>query len=180
MNAPSSFSLTRGDHYLFLACAGKGNFMNSPLLRKIADEAIAEGVRTLIVDLSACTGMDSTFMGTLAGLGRRLMSLGGSVQIAEPGEKNTTLLENLGLDLLLEIEPAGAFWRGKIASLRAGLEAVDVNGALLKGQEQAQHVLDAHVLLSDMSESNAQKFKGVVDILKQEIGLEKESGTQGN
>lgn len=169
MSASSSISFYLFDGFLLIACSGKGNFLNSPVLRKIADEHVAAGTRLVVVDLSACTGMDSTFMGTLAGIGRRLMALGGQLQIADPGEKNRNLLETLGLDELLEIEPPVAIWRGKMTEYRSQLLPVDEEGVVLKGKEQALHVLNAHKVLSDISDTNAEKFKGVVDGLSKEI-----------
>ena len=108
-------------------------------------------------------------MGTLAGIGRRLIALGGQLQIADPGEKNRSLLETLGLDVLLEIEPPVAVWRGKMEEYRAALVPVDADGVALKGTEQAMHVLNAHIVLSDLSDSNAEKFKGVVEGLSREV-----------
>ena len=35
-----------------------------------------------MVDLEICPGVDSTFMGALAGLARKCMAAGGSVQVA--------------------------------------------------------------------------------------------------
>ena len=53
-------------------------------------------------------------MGTLAGLSRRLLPIGGSVQIASPRERCLSALESRGLDALLSIEPPTAPWRGKV------------------------------------------------------------------
>lgn len=169
MSVSSSISFASFDGFLLIACSGRGNFLNSPVLRKVGDEGIAAGSMLIVIDLSGCTGMDSTFMGTLAGIGRRLSSLGGQLQIADPGEKCRGQLESMGLDNLLEIEPPVAIWRGKMEACRLQLLPVDEDGVVLKGLEQAQHVLNAHIVLSDISESNAEKFKGVVNILSEEV-----------
>lgn len=169
VSATSSISFAQLNGFLLLACTGKGNFINSPVLRKLADDRIASGDRLIVLDLGECTGMDSTFMGTLAGIGRRLMGLGGRLQIAYSSEHNRSLLETLGLDALLDIEPPAAVWRGKMEEYRKLLTPVDNDGVILKGREQAMHVLGAHQVLSEMNESNAEKFKGVVDGLSQEI-----------
>lgn len=175
MSVSSSISFASFDGFLLIACSGKGNFLNSPVLRKVCDEGIAAGAMLIVIDLGACTGMDSTFMGTLAGVGRRLSALGGQLQIADPGEKCRNQLESLGLDGLLEIEPPVAVWRGKMEECRLQLIPVDEDGVARKGVEQARHVLNAHVVLSDISESNAEKFKGVVDILSEDL---KDKGIQ--
>lgn len=169
MSAPSSISFAQLNGFLLLACSGKGNFINSPVLRKIADDRIASGDRLVVVDLTDCTGMDSTFMGTLAGIGRRLMAMEGRLQISNAGEHNRSLLETLGLDALMEIEPPTAIWRGKMEEYRKLLSPVDNDGVILKGRDKALHVLNAHKDLSDISESNAEKFKDVVDGLSKEL-----------
>lgn len=143
--------------------------MNSPVVKQIAEPYIEDGGRLIIIDLEDCTGIDSTFMGALAGLARRVMPMGGSVQIASPTDRARAALESLGLDALLDIEPPEAPWRGKTADIRKSLQAADDNATRLQGLDQARHVLDSHLTLSAMSEDNAQKFKGVTETLKDEI-----------
>lgn len=157
------------DGFTWIRCEGKGSFVISPVLKECADARIAEGERCLVVDLEACTGMDSTFMGLLAGLAARLAKLGGEgVQIAGAGERNRRSLEDLGLDCLLEIDPPAAPWRGKVDEVRAALEPYRA-GKLPDLRERARHVLDAHRTLAATSEENAKRFAGVVGILEDEV-----------
>jgi anti-anti-sigma regulatory factor len=44
---------------------GLGNFNNAGPLRDYVEAALNNGIRGVVVDLSQCTGLDSTFMGTL-------------------------------------------------------------------------------------------------------------------
>ena len=143
--------------------------MNSPAVKAFGDERIAAGEICLIVDLGGCTGMDSTFMGTLAGMASRLSSRqSGVLQIAEAGERNRRSLEDLGLDFLLEIEPTTAVWRGREEAIRSELKPPPQPGAL--GQvPRARHILEAHQILSDMSDKNAREFEDVVTMLESEL-----------
>lgn len=143
--------------------------MNSPLVKQIAEPYIADGGRLIVIDLEDCTGIDSTFMGTLAGLARRLMPIGGGVQVVSPTDRARAALESLGLDALLDIEPPEAPWRGKIEETRKKLKAVEDSAVRLQGLDQARHVLDSHMTLSELSEDNADKFRGVTETLKDEI-----------
>ena len=136
-------------------------------MKSFGDERIANGELCLVVDLGACTGMDSTFMGTLAGMASRLSSVeGGILQVADPGERNRRSLEDLGLDFLLEIDPPAADWRERMEDVRHSLEPAR-NGALQA--QQARHVLEAHKVLSAANESNARKFSTVVNLLEAEL-----------
>lgn len=152
--------------------------MNSPVIKTFADERIASGENQIVVDLQNCSGMDSTFMGTLAGIATRLMASGeGALQVAEPGERNRRSLEDLGLDFLMEIDPPEATWRGRLDSIRPGLHPPQGPGKL-GGVQRARHVLEAHQTLSEMNEKNASEFSGVVNLLENELS-EKEKLAPG-
>ena len=98
MNNNSSILFGRFDEFLWIRCSGRGSFSNSPTVKSLGDEYIASGGRLIVIDLETCSGIDSTFMGTLAGLARRLMPIDGAVQIASPSERCLCALESLGLD----------------------------------------------------------------------------------
>lgn len=157
------------DGFSWIRLEGKGSFMNSPMLKAFGDSRIAAGETRIVVDLAACTGMDSTFMGTLAGMAARLSTLGeGGVQIAEPGERNRRSLEDLGLDFLMEIDPPEAVWRGRVDIIRGELHEPQVPGALGRTQ-RAKHVLEAHQTLAGINDANARGFAGVVSQLEKEV-----------
>ena len=152
--------------------------MNSPAVKAFGDLRIAAGEDLLVVDLGECTGMDSTFMGTLAGMAARLSALGGGVlQIAEPGERNRRSLEDLGLDFLMEIDPPAASWRGKVESIRKNLRTPAAPGSL-DSLQRTRHVLEAHQTLSDVNHKNARDFSKVVDILENELSEKEKSAEQ--
>jgi len=51
------------------------------------------------VDVRNCPVMDSTFMGTLAGIALRLREIGqGALHVTHLNNRNSDLLRNLGLD----------------------------------------------------------------------------------
>src|SRR5262250_916016 len=55
---------------------GKGSFLNSGNLKEFTQEMVNRGYREFIIDLQNCSAMDSTFMGTMAGVALRLKELG--------------------------------------------------------------------------------------------------------
>lgn len=157
------------DGFSWIRLEGKGSFLNSPSIKAFGDARIAAGENRVVVDLAACSGMDSTFMGTLAGLAARLSAIdGGSLMIAEPGERNRRSLEDLGLDFLMEIDPPAASWRGRVDDIRNALQApqpVDPPGRSLRGR----HVLEAHENLSGINERNARAFSNVIKLLEKDL-----------
>ena len=159
------------DHFSWIRCVGKGNFLNSAALKECAEKCLLAGERCIVVDLEACTGMDSTFMGMLAGLAMRLTKQngGGRLEIAYAGEKNLQSLEDLGLDALIEINPSSALWQGKGEVIRSELQPW-VKGGKVTARERGEHVLETHKILSAASEENAKKFESVVNLLEKELG----------
>ena len=88
---------------------GKGSFLNSGNFKEFAREMVDRGYREFVVDLVDCVMMDSTFMGTMAGLALRLKELGqGHLQVVHCGERSRQLLSGLGLDQLFQISSNGA------------------------------------------------------------------------
>jgi anti-sigma B factor antagonist len=139
-------------------------------MKAFGDERITAGERCLVVDLGGCTGMDSTFMGTLAGMATRLSSVPnpGVVQIADAGTRNRRSLEDLGLDFLVEIDPPEAAWLSRIDAIRAEI-APPQKAAPASQVQRAMHVLEAHQTLSETNDKNARVFSNVVSLLEDEL-----------
>lgn len=137
-------------------------------MKEFGDERIAQGEKCLVVDLGGCTGMDSTFMGTLAGMAARLSNQKGTLQIADTGPRNRRSLEDLGLDFLMDIDPPAAPWRGKIDPIRECLNPP--NQVPAPDQlERVKQVLEAHQLLAGANEKNSRTFSNVVALLEAEV-----------
>jgi anti-sigma B factor antagonist len=142
--------------------------MNSPAMKAFGDERIAAGERCLVVDLGACTSMDSTFMGTLAGMAARLSGQDGALQIAGADARNRRSLEDLGLDFLMEIDPPDAHWHNKLTTIREGL-VPSQKSTPASSLQRTMHVLEAHQVLAGTSDKNAQTFSNVVTLLGDEL-----------
>ena len=143
---------------------GKGSFLNSTGLKEFAKEMVNRGYREFVVDLKGCPVMDSTFMGTLAGVALRLRELGqGHLRVVNLNERNQDLLSNLGLDQLFVMGGEGA------------ASATDAQKPLPGGAPdktaQAQTMLEAHEELVEANPDNAAKFKDVLEYLKQDLHL---------
>ncbi len=155
--------------FSWIRCEGKGSFLNSPLLKEFGAVRMDAGESCLVVDLEACTGMDSTFMGTLAGIASRLSAIGaGGLHIAGADARNRRSLEDLGLDFLMEIDPADAVWLADIETIRVDLRPPQPIASQSPVQ-RTQLVLDAHRVLSETNEKNASSFSTVVHLLEAEL-----------
>ena len=127
---------------------------------------VNRGYREFIVDLQNCVMMDSTFMGTLAGVALRLKELGnGHLHVVHCGTRSRELLSGLGLDQIFDIH-VGGVTAPKCSDL-------DGDGAPTatpeQKREQAQTMLDAHEALCEAAPENFTRFKDVLDYLKQDL-----------
>ncbi len=150
---------------LFFSVNGRGNFQNSQPMKEIALTMMDQGKESFIFDLKNCIGMDSTFMGVLAGLAVKLKKRDGSrLQIINISAHNQDLLETLGLSQLVDIVDS---------SQESIPESKAVEGTSSDKAQVAEHMLEAHETLSGISEENQVKFKNVIDYIKDDLGKNK-------
>ena len=144
---------------------GKGSFLNSSGLKEFAREMINRGHREFVVDVRNCPVMDSTFMGTLAGIALRLREIGqGALHVTNLNSRNSDLLRNLGLDQLLAIDLCGITPPDGAPS-----KPIEASGPGTDRAAQAQTMLEAHEALVEAAPENLTKFKDVLEYLKQDL-----------
>ena len=146
---------------------GKASFLNSSPVKELFDQLTDQGRKRFIVDFQQCSGMDSTFLGILAGLGIKLMKMEpkGSVVLCRLGSRNRELVRNLGLHRLLTIDEGH---EAPSSARNEELEAVD-ESTHLSEVENARLVLQAHENLVEIDESNKTKFQDVISFLKNQM-----------
>src|SRR5260370_42693224 len=104
MKPGSKIFVSCADRIVWVRMEGNGSSSNSTALRDFAKEMIHRGAREFFVDLCNCPVMDSTFMGTLAGISLWLGELGEScLAVVNLNERNEESLCCLGLDQLLNL-----------------------------------------------------------------------------
>jgi anti-sigma B factor antagonist len=165
----------------FIKVVGRGSFQNSGCLKAFYQQLLKEGVRRFVVDLEACTYLDSTFLGILLGLGLKLKEAGpGLLHILNASPRNLELLRNLGLDRLISIE-GGNNLAGASRSIGNGSGSGLLNGLredrleempcpVPTKAEAAPTILEAHVNLMEFDPRNVPKFKDVVEFLREDLG----------
>lgn len=110
--------------------------------------------------------LDSTFMGTMAGIALRLKELGqGHLRVVHCGARSHELLSGLGLDQIFSISANGTA-APQCELLKRGAAA---GSAEEKKHEQKKEMLDAHEALCEAAPENLFRFKDVLDYLKQDL-----------
>lgn len=144
----------------YLNCAPLGDFFHNLIKRKKLQFAI---------DFSDCTGMDSTFLGMIAGIALELKDPDseGDIQLYNIEDRNLELIQNLGLNRILTINTGNTgpkpFFNSACDTLTSTAQA---NG---------KKILEAHENLIKADGSNTKKFQDVLSFLKKQINEDAES-----
>ena len=164
MSTQSNIFVGCANKVVWVRVEGKGSFLNSSGLKEFAREMINRGHREFVVDVKNCPVMDSTFMGTLAGIALRLREIGqGSLRVTHLNDRNGDLLRNLGLDQLFTLDQSGT-----TAPENAPAKSLGSGGGPDR-EAQAQTMLEAHEALVEADPENLTKFKDVLEYLKQDL-----------
>lgn len=149
---------------VWLRVNGRGTFQTSAGMKEYTRRMVQRGHREFVVDLADCELMDSTFMGTLAGIALRLREIGsGSLTVLHPNTRNRTLLENLGLDHLFSFESPSDAPPAPRQVAQETLPPPPPDPAT-----QHDTILSAHEALVEADPENEERFRDVLDLLTQE------------
>lgn len=129
---------------------------------------VRRGHRDFVVDLEDCEQMDSTFMGTLAGVALRLREIGqGGLRAINVNQRNSGLLCSLGLDQIFSVEEAGGGLSEPVVAIPLPSAGVGAPNPV----DQQKAVLEAHEALVEADSANEVKFHDVLEFLRQEQDL---------
>src|SRR5260221_7749690 len=118
MKPGSEILVSCADRIVWVRLEGNGSSTNSTALRDFAKEMIHRGAREFIVDLCNCPVMDSTFMGTLAGISLWLGGLGeGCLSFVNPNERNAESMGSVGVDQLFKVRVSAIKKDGQALSI---------------------------------------------------------------
>ena len=160
---PARLSVWAGEQAACIRIAGRANFTSSVDFKALVNELLQRGCRCLVLDLSECVLMDSTFLGVLAGFGLKLSGGNGDparhgIELLNPSPRITELLETLGVLQLFRTR------QGPL-SLPAECEASERASAIPSKTDISRTCLEAHRTLMEISPANAAKFKDVAQFL---------------
>ncbi len=137
---------------------GKGTHLNSHLLKEYATHVLEKKGSPFQLDLSACSYMDSTFLGMLAGMGvRHCQNQSPPIRIIGISPRVRGMMEGLGIDHLFEMVEGPA--------PTAPLRPLDNRPAA--SDQKSRDMLEAHETLVSVSSSNEAKFRDVIALLRE-------------
>ena len=98
-----NFLLTRTDDRLLVNVDGQLVVGNRQAFKQAVLDEVEQGARLVIIDFSRAAYIDSSGLGALVSLGKRLRELGGDVRLAALNDDLRTLFELTRLDALFPL-----------------------------------------------------------------------------
>jgi anti-anti-sigma factor len=149
---------------------GRATFKQAPALKQFAACALERKCPCNILDLKDCSGMDSTFMGVIAGVAMRARrQQAGQVAVLNLSPKTSSLLETLGVSKLAPSYLAGQ----EPEALRQAHGEFDETTLLDTDTKLTpsgvETVLEAHQDLVRADPCNKQRFEDVIEFLQKEV-----------
>jgi anti-anti-sigma regulatory factor len=161
MSPPSVVKVGRIPPGYRVRVEGRGTLRESPAVHEFAGHALRDGASTLVVDLSACDYLDSTFLGCLVDLHRRH----GSGQpprlliAASPAVRRQAFAAN-------HLEPL--FHHVDECPEVVGEDRV-IPPLALEASDLGRHILECHRRLAEVEGPNRSAFGAVVEGLAREL-----------
>lgn len=158
------------DRTAIIRVEGRGSFKISPPLKEFIHQIIGnESAEHILVEMSQCTGMDSTFMGVMAGVAcyvRNKPSI--TFEMINLSEKNMKLLVTLGVDRVVKYSMSATDeQQDMLHKLGESPETLETGTA--NKLEAARTTLEAHETLVDINPDNLSKFKSVLEYLQDDV-----------
>jgi len=152
------------DHTVLIRVRGRGSFkVAAPLKQFVAKVTSQRPISTVAIDLEECIGMDSTFMGSVAGLAGRLKKTNQTLELINLSDKNAQLLKTLGVDQIL------SFYKDAHGHHLPAQKTAALPTDQVSKKELAETALQAHEKLVQISDENIPKFKRVIELLKEDV-----------
>ena len=153
--------VARAGQTIIVRVNGLGNMANALPFWDLAEQELEKGADTFAVDLFACTGMDSTFMGTIVGVARALGELErGKLTVLNPSQVCASLLEMVGADRFVEISNL---------SLEPELEMQRLPNVRGSVEARLRLIRRAHERLVEIDKRNQEKFGPFLKALVAEL-----------
>jgi anti-anti-sigma factor len=145
---------------------GHGTLSESPTLHEFTTQSLEAqlGPSTVVIDLSHCDYLDSTFLGCLVDLHRKYnQTVPHRFLVSASCDQSQKLLGPTRLDHLLDVK--------EVCPQLIG-EVVELSGPFLPREDLGRHVMECHRRLAELGGSRAPSFRSIADQLALELDQE--------
>lgn len=162
MSAVNGFHVARDGVSLYIRAVGLANMKNAPMLDAFFQAEIPSEPGTVCVDLSGCSGMDSTFMGLLVGTSSAIKAKAGRLVVVNPSEICVKLLDMLGISEVIPVVGECVAPQLEFIELGSGQVAI---GTL----QRMEMIRRAHQALMGVNQANHAKFSVFMTALEADL-----------
>ena len=163
----SVFKIARTANGSLIRIVGRGTMQESPSFRDFVAGCLDRG-EPVVVDLSDCDYLDSTFLGCFIGLHKRSRrTAAATLRILADEPTRVRLFSTTLLDRLLDFVGTPPTEIGEFI-------AIDLQRPT--AGEFGQHVMQCHRLLAELGGADAHQFQAIADQLQREVEELPESG----
>ena len=157
------------DQTAVLRIEGRGSFKISPPMKQFIHQVInTQSAERILIDMTDCLGMDSTFMGVIAGLSCLIKSKPNiSFKLINMSEKNQKLLITLGVDRVVDYSMSTT--EEEAQTTQHAQETQSLEADFADKLNAAKTTLEAHKTLVDINPDNYNKFKSVLEFLQSDV-----------
>lgn len=153
-----------GDQFACVKVAGRANFATSVDFKTVLTKLESKGYPCIVIELSECPLMDSTFLGVLAAFGVRISPAKENcakqvIELRNANERLLELLENLGVLHLFKARQGDLPDCQEVASAPCNPS----HEALVRAS------LEAHQTLMEINPANVSRFKDVTRFLAEDL-----------
>jgi anti-sigma B factor antagonist len=168
MSAPAAKLMVMvGEHFACVKVSGRANFTSSVDFKAALTELRRKGYPYLVIELSECALMDSTFLGVLAEFGLKAMPQEGdcersAIELRNANERLIELLENLGVLHLFKTA------QGTVSAV-GDIQTSSPAHCNPSREELTRASLEAHQMLMKINPENEARFKDVTKFLTEDL-----------
>lgn len=163
MTDPATLSLGRTDSGYLVRISGRGTLKESVALHAYLVKLIEQGCGHLVIELSECSYLDSTFLGCLVDLHKHCKR-SGLVQfsIAAPSRECEALFRKTRLSTILEVTDRPPVVVGEWVTLADAHQDP-------RQENAGRHIMECHRRLADLGGPNQAVFSAIADQLAREL-----------
>jgi anti-anti-sigma regulatory factor len=158
MSTTSALKFGRTDLGFRLRVEGRGTLQESRPAETFVGEAMVMADAIVVIDLSDCEYLDSTFLGCLLGLYRQFGP--SRLHIAAPADRTKKLFGPTKLDVALRVSGELPTVIGQYVTLAP--EAID-------SKEMARHIMECHRRLAEIPGPQQTAFAAIAQQLAREL-----------
>lgn len=160
MTTPCTLTIGRTETGYRFSVIGRGTMKQSPAVRDFVCGALEDGA-DVVLDLSACQYLDSTFLGCLVLLHQRGKKCDGCFSILADDATRSRLLKPVHLERLLDFAESTPETSG---------EPVTLQVTELEREEFCRHLMETHRQLANLGGPAAATFQRIAEQLAAEYG----------